>query len=85
MLHRRATPCWASAFCPKATQWRCTVAGRTQQLKGKTNEAVGKAKAAAGYQSGRGKTEAKGETQNLKGKAQQAMGKARTTVKKKTR
>jgi hypothetical protein len=29
-------------------------------LKGKTNKAVGKAKAAAGYQSGRGKTEAKG-------------------------
>jgi uncharacterized protein YjbJ (UPF0337 family) len=53
-------------------------------LKGKANEAVGKTKAAVGYQSGHGKTEAKGEAQNLKGKAQQAAGKARTAVKKKT-
>jgi uncharacterized protein YjbJ (UPF0337 family) len=60
------------------------VAGRTQQLKGKANETVGKTKAAVGYKTGKGKTEAKGETQNLKGKAQQAMGKARTAVKKKT-
>ncbi len=60
------------------------MAGRTQQLKGKANQTVGKVKAAAGYQSGRGKTEAKGETQNLKGKAQSAMGKARTAVKKKS-
>lgn len=60
------------------------MAGRTQQLKGKANETVGKAKAAAGYKTGRGKTEAKGEAQSLKGKAQQAAGKARTAVKKKT-
>ena len=60
------------------------MAGRTQQLKGKTNEAVGKAKAVTGYKTGRGVTEAKGEAQTLKGKAQQAAGKARTAVKKKT-
>ncbi|HEY2355630.1 MAG TPA: hypothetical protein VGH79_12105 [Gaiellaceae bacterium] len=57
---------------------------RTQTLKGKANQAVGKTKAAAGYQSGKGKTEAKGEAQNLKGKAQSAAGEARTAVKKKS-
>ena len=60
------------------------VGARTQTLKGKANQAVGKTKATVGYQSGKGKTEAKGETQNLKGKAQEKMGKARTAVKKKT-
>jgi uncharacterized protein YjbJ (UPF0337 family) len=58
---------------------------RTQRVKGKANEAAGKTKAAVGYQTGDGKTEAKGEAKNLKGKAQQAAGKARSTVKKKTR
>ena len=58
---------------------------RTQLLKGKANETVGKTKSAAGYQSGHGKTEAKGEAQNLKGKAQQAAGKAKSAVKKTTR
>ena len=58
---------------------------RTQRLKGETNETVGKVKAATGYQSRSGKTEAKGEAQNLKGKAQQAAGKARSAVKKATR
>jgi uncharacterized protein YjbJ (UPF0337 family) len=58
---------------------------RTQRLKGKANEKAGKAKGAVGYETGRGKTEAKGAGQALKGKAQHAAGKARSTAKKKTR
>lgn len=58
---------------------------RTQRLRGKANEVAGKAKANTGYETGRGKTEAKGVGQALKGKAQQAAGKARSTAKKKTR
>jgi uncharacterized protein YjbJ (UPF0337 family) len=58
---------------------------RTQRLKGKANEAVGRTKANVGYQSGRGKTEAKGVGQMVKGKAQQAVGKARSNAKKATR
>jgi uncharacterized protein YjbJ (UPF0337 family) len=58
---------------------------RTQRVKGKANEVAGKAKAEAGYDSGRRKTEAKGVGKALKGKAQQGVGKARSTAKKKTR
>jgi uncharacterized protein YjbJ (UPF0337 family) len=58
---------------------------RTQRLKGKANEAVGKTKGATGYHSGSGKTEAKGAAQTVKGKTQQAVGKARSAAKKKTR
>jgi uncharacterized protein YjbJ (UPF0337 family) len=58
---------------------------RTQRVKGKANEAAGNAKATAGYQSYRPKTEAKGAGQALKGKAQQVVGKARSAAKKKTR
>jgi len=58
---------------------------RTQRLKGKANEAVGKTKGTAGYQSGSKKTEAKGAAQTLKRKSQQAVGKARSTAKKRTR
>ena len=58
---------------------------RTQRLKGKANEAAGKAKASVGYETGSGKTEAKGVGKGLKGKAQQTAGKARSAVKKKTR
>jgi uncharacterized protein YjbJ (UPF0337 family) len=61
------------------------MADRTQRVKGKANEAAGKAKANAGYMTGSGKTEAKGVGKALKGKAQQATGKARSTAKKKTR
>jgi len=61
------------------------MADRKQRLKGKANEAVGKAKANTGYATGSGKTEAKGVGKALKGKAQQGMGKARSEVKKKTR
>jgi uncharacterized protein YjbJ (UPF0337 family) len=61
------------------------MADRTQRVKGKANVAAGKAKANAGYETGRGKTEAKGVGKALKGKAQQAAGKARSTAKKKTR
>jgi uncharacterized protein YjbJ (UPF0337 family) len=61
------------------------MADRTQRLKGKANEAAGKAKANVGYETGRGKTEAKGVAKAAKGKAQQAAGKARSTAKKKTR
>jgi uncharacterized protein YjbJ (UPF0337 family) len=61
------------------------MADRTQRLKGKANEAAGKAKANAGYETGRGRTEAKGVGKALKGKAQQTTGKARSAVKKKTR
>jgi uncharacterized protein YjbJ (UPF0337 family) len=58
---------------------------RKQRLKGAANEAAGKAKATAGYQTYSGKTEAKGTAQALKGKAQKAAGKARSAAKKKTR
>ena len=61
------------------------MADRTQRLKGKANEALGKAKANIGYETRDGKTEAKGVGKALKGKAQQAAGKARSTAKKKTR
>jgi uncharacterized protein YjbJ (UPF0337 family) len=57
---------------------------RTQRAKGKVNEAAGRAKAAAGYHTGSGKTEAKGVGKQLKGKSQEAAGKARSTAKKKT-
>jgi len=58
---------------------------RTQRLKGKANETVGRTKADAGYRTGSGKTEAKGVAQTLKGKMQQAVGKARSNAKKNTR
>ena len=61
------------------------MADRTQRLKGKANEAAGKAKANAGYATGRHKTEAEGVGKALKGKAQQATGKARSAAKKSTR
>jgi uncharacterized protein YjbJ (UPF0337 family) len=61
------------------------VADRTQRLKGKANEVAGKAKANAGYETGRKKTEAKGVGKALKGKAQQASGKARSNAKKAAR
>ena len=55
---------------------------RLQRLKGKANERMGKAREAAGYQSGRPSTEMRGGAQALKGKTQQAVGKARRSVKK---
>jgi uncharacterized protein YjbJ (UPF0337 family) len=58
---------------------------RMQRLKGKKNELVGRTKANAGYESGRGKTEAKGVGQIMKGKTQQTVGKARHKAKKATR
>ncbi len=58
---------------------------RTQRVKGKANEAVGKTKAAAGRKSGRTSTEAKGAGQVMKGKTQQTVGKARSAAKKSTR
>ncbi|MFL5942454.1 MAG: CsbD family protein [Gaiellaceae bacterium] len=58
---------------------------RMQRVKGKANEAAGKAKANTGYATGSGKTEAKGVGKALKGKAQQATGKARSSAKKATR
>jgi len=61
------------------------MADRAQRLKGKANEVAGKAKANVGYETGRGKTEAKGVGKMVKGKAQKAAGSARSAVKKKTR
>jgi uncharacterized protein YjbJ (UPF0337 family) len=58
---------------------------RKQRLKGTANEAVGRTKANAGYESGHGKTEAKGVGRMVKGKTQKAVGKARSNVKKSTR
>ena len=58
---------------------------RMQRLKGKANEAGGRAKANAGYETGSGKTEAKGVGKMLKGKTQSAVGKTRSAVKKGTR
>jgi len=45
---------------------------RTQRLKGKMNQAIGRTKATAGYRSGRGGTELKGNVQTLKGETQSA-------------
>jgi uncharacterized protein YjbJ (UPF0337 family) len=61
------------------------MADRAQRLKGKANEAAGKAKANLGYETGRSKTEAKGVGKAVKGRAQQTAGKARSAVKKNTR
>jgi uncharacterized protein YjbJ (UPF0337 family) len=61
------------------------MADRAQRLKGKANEAAGKAKANLGYETGRGKTEAKGVGKAVKGRAQQTAGKARSAVKKNPR
>ena len=57
---------------------------RTQRLKGKVNQAVGRSKSKAGYRSGRNSTELKGDVQTLKGETQSAAGKARRKVKKAT-
>ena len=57
---------------------------RTQRLKGKMNQAMGRTKASAGYHSGRGGTELKGNVQTLKGETQSAAGKARRKAKKVT-
>ena len=57
---------------------------RTQRLKGKMNQAMGRTKATAGYRSGRGGTELKGNVQTVKGEAQSAAGKARRKAKKAT-
>ena len=57
---------------------------RTQRLKGKMNQAMGRTKAGAGYRTGRGGTELKGDVQTLKGETQSAVGKARRKVKKAT-
>jgi uncharacterized protein YjbJ (UPF0337 family) len=61
------------------------VGDRTQRLKGKGNEAVGKAKVDAGRSSGKTSTQAKGAAQAVKGKAQQTVGEARSEAKKATR
>jgi uncharacterized protein YjbJ (UPF0337 family) len=58
---------------------------RTQRLKGTANELKGKAKATAGYRSGRPSTEAKGTATAVKGKAQKSVGKARSAAKKRSR
>ena len=58
---------------------------RMQRLKGKANQAMGRTKANAGYETRSGKTEAKGVGQMAKGKTQSAVGKARSGFKKKTR
>jgi uncharacterized protein YjbJ (UPF0337 family) len=58
---------------------------RSQRVKGKLNEAVGRTKAEAGYRTGSGKQEAGGAAQAVKGQAQQAVGKARSKAKKATR
>ncbi len=58
------------------------MADRTQRMKGKANEAAGKAKANVGYETGSGKTEAKGVGKMVKGKAQKAAGSARSAAKK---
>jgi uncharacterized protein YjbJ (UPF0337 family) len=57
---------------------------RMQQVKGKANETIGRARANFGLETGRGKTEAKGAGKLLKGKTQQAVGKTRGAVKKNT-
>ena len=57
----------------------------TQRVKGKANEAVGKAKVEAGKKAGDRSTQAKGAAQAVKGKAQDTMGKAKGEAKKATR
>jgi uncharacterized protein YjbJ (UPF0337 family) len=61
------------------------MADRTQRLKGKANETVGKAKANTAVRTGNKKTEAKGVGKMVKGKAQKTTGKARSAAKKATR
>jgi uncharacterized protein YjbJ (UPF0337 family) len=58
---------------------------RTQRLKGKGNEVVGKTKVAAGRNAGSTSTEAEGALQTAKGKTQQTVGKAKSAAKKSTR
>ena len=58
---------------------------RKQRAKGKAEEIKGKAKAKAGYDTGRGSTEAKGVADIAKGKSRQAAGKASSEIKKRTR
>lgn len=53
-----------------------------QRVKGKANEAMGKAKVEAGKQTGNRSTQAKGAAQAVKGKAQDTMGKAKSAAKK---
>jgi len=53
----------------------------TQRIKGKANEAMGKAKVGAGRKTGDRKTEAKGAVQTVKGKAQSTIGKAKAKAK----
>jgi uncharacterized protein YjbJ (UPF0337 family) len=55
---------------------------RLQRLKGKANQAAGRTKSAAGYKTGRGKTELKGDVQTLKGEAQESVGKVRSKAKR---
>jgi uncharacterized protein YjbJ (UPF0337 family) len=69
----------------KSIQGGSSMGDRTQRLKGKTNEAVGKTKVAAGRKAGDRKTETKGTTQKLKGKAQNTVGKVRGAAKKTAR
>jgi len=45
---------------------------RMQRMKGKANEASGKAKVEAGLETGSGKQQARGAAQTAKGKTQQA-------------
>jgi uncharacterized protein YjbJ (UPF0337 family) len=54
---------------------------KTQRIKGKTNETVGKAKGTAGYRTRDLKTETKGHAQTVKGQVQQTVGKARKAAK----
>ena len=61
------------------------VGDRTQRIKGKANETVGKATIAAGNRSRNRSTQAKGAAKTAKGKAQQTAGKAKSTAKKVTR
>jgi uncharacterized protein YjbJ (UPF0337 family) len=54
---------------------------RMQRVKGKANEAMGKAKGKAGYRTRDLKTETEGHAQTIKGQAQQAAGKVRKAAK----
>jgi len=57
---------------------------KKQRIKGKTNEAVGKAKIAASRPRASSSTGSKGVAQVAKGKTQQTVGKASSAVKKKS-
>jgi uncharacterized protein YjbJ (UPF0337 family) len=82
----------AQSRLPPSSRWKRRIeeggdemGDRKQRAKGAAEEIKGKAKAKAGYDTGRPSTEAKGVADIAKGKARRTAGKASSEVKKRTR